>query len=94
MHRLMGELIARISHELLYHPQYGLETFLSARIRHGYVRGLLVTFLQELDLIAIYDQELSWMITAVKEGEEVLTEIHVREDDALGQDCTGHRWNR
>ena len=37
---------------------------------------------------------LSWMITAVKEGEEVLTEIHVREDDALGQDFTGHRWNR
>jgi len=37
---------------------------------------------------------LSWMITAVKEGEEVLTEIHVREDDVLGQDCTGHRWNR
>ena len=29
---------------------------------------------------------LSWMITVVKEWEEVLTEIHVSEEDALCQE--------
>lgn len=56
LHQIMADLVSSISNELLYNPQFGLETYLSARIRHGYCKGQLISFLQNLDLIAIYDK--------------------------------------
>lgn len=53
---VMSDLIASMMGEFLYNPQFGLETYLSARIRHGYCKGQLMTFLQNLDLIAIHDR--------------------------------------
>lgn len=53
---VMSDLVSTISNELLFNPQYGLETYLSTRIRHGYCKGQLMSFLQNLDLIAVFDQ--------------------------------------
>lgn len=53
--RLLADLIKTIVYELIYNKSYGLETFLSARIRHGYCKGQLISFLQNLDLVATYD---------------------------------------
>lgn len=53
--RLLADLIKTIVYELIYNKSYGLETFLSARIRHGYCKGQLISFLKTLDLVATYD---------------------------------------
>lgn len=44
-------MVDQIIEECLFSVQYGLETFLSSRIRHGYCKGQLTTFLDDLHLM-------------------------------------------
>ena len=44
-------MIDQIIEECLFSVQFGLETFLSSRIRHGYCKGQLTTFLDDLHLM-------------------------------------------
>lgn len=46
-------LIDQIIDACLFNTHYGLETYLSSRIRHGYCKGQLTTFLSEQHLISM-----------------------------------------
>lgn len=54
--QIMKDLIRSIVREVLYNENYGLETYLSTRIRHGYCKGQLISFLQNIDLVATFDE--------------------------------------
>ena len=45
-------LVDQILEECLFSAQHGLDTYLSSRIRHGYCKGQLTTFLSELHLLS------------------------------------------
>lgn len=49
---VFGSLIDQILDECLF-SEYGLETYLSSRIRHGYCEGQLTNFLSELHLLSL-----------------------------------------
>lgn len=49
---VFGSLMDQILDECLF-SEYGLETYLSSRIRHGYCEGQLTNFLSELHLISL-----------------------------------------
>lgn len=49
---VFGNLIDQILDECLF-SEYGLETYLSSRIRHGYCEGQLTNFLSELHLLSL-----------------------------------------
>lgn len=49
---VLKNVISQILEECLFNPQYGLETFLSSRIRHGYCKGQLTTFLSDLHMMS------------------------------------------
>ena len=46
-------ILEQIVEECLFSTQYGLETYLSSRIRHGYCSAQLTSFLSELNLISL-----------------------------------------
>lgn len=49
---VFGSLMDQILEECLF-SEYGLETYLSSRIRHGYCEGQLTNFLSELHLLSL-----------------------------------------
>ncbi len=49
---VLKNMINQILEECLFNPQYGLETFLSSRIRHGFCKGQLTTFLSDLHMMS------------------------------------------
>lgn len=53
---VLRSLIEQIVEECLFSTQYGLETYLSSRIRHGYCKGQLINFLSELHLICMRNE--------------------------------------
>lgn len=50
---VLRSLIEQMIDEFLFSTQYGLETYVSSRIRHGYCKGQLMNFLEELHLISM-----------------------------------------
>lgn len=54
---VLRSILEQILEECLFSTQYGLETYLSSRIRHGYCRGQLTSFLRELHLVSLRDKE-------------------------------------
>lgn len=53
---VLRSILEQILEECLFSTQYGLETYLSSRIRHGFCRGQLTSFLSELHLISLRDR--------------------------------------
>lgn len=49
-------ILEQILDACLYNTQYGLETYLSSRLRHGYCKEQLTYFLNELHLISLKDE--------------------------------------
>ncbi|WP_416829290.1 hypothetical protein [Ectobacillus polymachus] len=49
---ILKSIISRITEEFLYNEKYGLNTFLSSRIRHGYVNSQLTTLFYEHNLMS------------------------------------------
>lgn len=49
---LVSNMISRIAEEFLFNPIFGLESFLSSRIRHGYLKDQLITVFIEHGLIS------------------------------------------
>ena len=49
---LVNNMISRITEEFLFNPIFGLESFLSSRIRHGYLKDQLITVFVEHGLIS------------------------------------------
>jgi len=49
---VFDSLVDQILDECLFSTKYGLETYLSSRIRHGYCEGQLTNFLSELHLLS------------------------------------------
>ncbi|HRR76026.1 MAG TPA: hypothetical protein P5191_04335 [Ruminococcus sp.] len=49
---LVSNMISRITEEFLFNPIFGLESFLSSRIRHGYLKDQLITVFVEHGLIS------------------------------------------
>lgn len=49
---VLKNMVNQILEECLFSTQYGLETHLSSRIRHGYCKGQLTTFLNDLHLLS------------------------------------------
>lgn len=49
-------IIEQILEECLYNTQYGLETYLSSRLRHGYCKEQLSSFLNELNIISLKNE--------------------------------------
>ena len=54
---VLRSILEQILEECLFSTQYGLETYLSSRIRHGYCRGQLTSFLRELHLVSLRDKD-------------------------------------
>ncbi|MEC2076311.1 hypothetical protein [Metabacillus fastidiosus] len=49
---ILKGIISKIKEEFLYNEKYGLNTFLSSRIRHGYVNSQLTTLFYEHNLMS------------------------------------------
>jgi hypothetical protein len=49
---VLKDLITRITEEFLYNEKYGLNTFLSSRIRHGYCNNQLTTLFYDYHLMS------------------------------------------
>lgn len=49
---VIKNLIIRILDELLFNPQYGLDTFLSSRIRHGFCKSAIRSAFEEYHLLS------------------------------------------
>lgn len=49
---VLKNIINQILEEILFSTQYGFETHLSSRIRHGYCKGQLTTFLDDYHLLS------------------------------------------
>ncbi|MCK1989369.1 hypothetical protein MPH48_14835 [Lysinibacillus fusiformis] len=49
---ILRGIISRITEEYLYNEKYGLNTFLSSRIRHGYINSQLTTLFYEHNLMS------------------------------------------
>lgn len=49
---ILKEIITTITEEFLFNEKYGLNTFLSSRIRHGYCKKQLTTVFQEYNLLS------------------------------------------
>lgn len=49
---VLANIITRITEEFLFNSKYGLETFLSSRIRHGYCKDTLISAFNECKLIS------------------------------------------
>lgn len=59
---VLKSLLEQILDVCLYNTQYGLETYLSSRLRHGYCKEQLTFFLNELHLISLRDDnDSSWI---------------------------------
>lgn len=56
---VLRNMVNLILDECLFSTQYGLETHLSSRIRHGYCKGQLTTFLDDLHLLSKRKSESS-----------------------------------
>lgn len=56
---VFNNIVEQIEDECLFSVQYGLETYLSSRIRHGYCKGQLTSFLSELHLLSMRTNEKS-----------------------------------
>ncbi len=54
---VFNNIIKQIESECLFSVQYGLETYLSSRIRHGYCKGQLTSFLREHHLLSMRRSE-------------------------------------
>lgn len=52
-------IVKQIQDECLFSSQYGMETYLSSRIRHGYCKGQLTSFLADLNLLSVRSNENS-----------------------------------
>lgn len=49
---ILKGIITTITEEFLFNEKYGLNTFLSSRIRHGYCKNQLTTIFQEYNLLS------------------------------------------
>ncbi len=49
---ILKGIITNITEEFLFNEKYGLNTFLSSRIRHGYCKNQLTTIFQEFNLLS------------------------------------------
>lgn len=49
---VLRDIISRIVEEFLFNPKYGLNTFLSSRIRHGYCKNKLMALFDEYNLLS------------------------------------------
>ena len=56
---VFNNILKQIEDECLFSVQYGLETYLSSRIRHGYCKGQLTSFLSDLHLLSMRTNEKS-----------------------------------
>lgn len=56
---VFNNIVGQIEDECLFSVQYGLETYLSSRIRHGYCKGQLTSFLSDLHLLSMRTNEKS-----------------------------------
>lgn len=56
---VFNNIVEQIKDECLFSLQYGLETYLSSRIRHGYCKGQLTSFLSDLHLLSMRKNEKS-----------------------------------
>lgn len=54
---VFNNIVKQIEDECLFSVQYGLETYLSSRIRHGYCKGQLTNFLREHHLLSMRRNE-------------------------------------
>ncbi len=61
---IVNNMIARITEEFLFNSNFGLESFLSSRIRHGYLKDQLITVFNKHDLISksVNDNSGTYMI--------------------------------
>lgn len=61
---LVNNMIARITEEFLFNSNFGLESFLSSRIRHGFLKDQLITVFNTHDLISksVNDNSGKYMI--------------------------------
>lgn len=50
---VLKALIGRITDEILFNPQYGMDTYLSSRIRHGYCKNQLTKWLHDYHLMSL-----------------------------------------
>ena len=49
---VLREILSRITEEFLFNEKYGLNTFLSSRIRHGYLKNQLTSVFESSDLLS------------------------------------------
>lgn len=56
---LFFDIVFRIAEEFLYNANFGLESFLSSRIRHGFLKDHLITVFNEHNLISKSDDDSS-----------------------------------
>ena len=56
---LFFDIVSRIAEEFLYNSNFGLESFLSSRIRHGFLKDHLITVFNEYNLISKSDDDNS-----------------------------------
>lgn len=56
---VLKNIISRIVEELLFNENYGLETYLSSRIRHGYCKNQLTKLFYDYHLMSMTDNDKS-----------------------------------
>lgn len=56
---ILRNIILRITEEFLKNENFGLDTYLSSRIRHGYCKSQLTTFLREKNLMLMSSDDQS-----------------------------------
>lgn len=69
---VLKDLISKITEEFLYNEKYGLNTFLSSRIRHGYCRSQLTTIFNDYSLMlkSVNDNSKDYLINEYWEAKE------------------------